>query len=46
MNLSSNIIRFYQSLGMEKTIDLFSKAGFKAIDFNADIEEFHTDREI
>ncbi len=43
MNLSSNIIRFYDVLGIEKTIDLFSEIGFKAIDFNADLEEFHTD---
>ena len=43
MKLSSNMIRFYQTIGLEKTISLFSEVGFKRIDFNADVAEFHTD---
>ncbi|MBQ7411631.1 MAG: hypothetical protein IJW10_01840, partial [Clostridia bacterium] len=41
MRLSSNIIRFYTTYGIHKTIDLFAKVGITAIDFNNDIKEFH-----
>lgn len=43
MKISSNFIYFHNELGLEKTIDVFSKAGFEAIDFNADLEEYYTD---
>lgn len=43
MKLSSNIIRFHNELGLKQTIDVFSKAGFEGIDFNADLQEYHTD---
>lgn len=43
MKLSSNIIRFYQSFGIEKTIDIFSQVGISGIDFNNDIKEFYDD---
>ena len=43
MKLSSNFIRFHDEFGLEKTIDIFSKAGYEAIDFNADLKEYHTD---
>ena len=41
MRLSSNIMRFYPVFGIRKTIDLFSRVGINAIDFNCDIKEFH-----
>ncbi|MBQ7661577.1 MAG: sugar phosphate isomerase/epimerase [Clostridia bacterium] len=43
MKLSSNFIRFHNEFGLKKTIDIFSSAGYTAIDFNADLEEYHTD---
>ena len=43
MKLSSNFIRFHNELGLKKTIDIFSKVGYEAIDFNADLKEYHTD---
>lgn len=43
MKISSNIMGFYQELGMKKTIDIFSEAGFQAIEFNTDIKAFYTD---
>ncbi len=43
MKVSSNFIRFHNELGLKKTIDVFSEAGFEGIDFNADLEEYYTD---
>ena len=43
MRLSSNIMRYYQRFGINKTIDIFSSVGISAIDFNCDIPEFHDD---
>ena len=43
MKVSSNFIRFHDELGLKKTIDVFSEAGFEGIDFNADLEEYYTD---
>ena len=43
MKLSSNFINFHNELGLVKTIDVFSEAGFEAIDFNADLQEYYTD---
>ena len=43
MKLSTNIMKFHRELGLLKTIDVFSEAGFEGIDFNADIEEYYTD---
>ena len=43
MKLSSNLHKFHAALGLKKTIDVLSAAGFEGIDFNADIEEYHTD---
>ncbi len=43
MKLSTNIMCFQQVLGLEKTLEVFAKAGFEAIEFNADIEEYYTD---
>lgn len=43
MLLSTNLHRFHGALGLEKTIDVFAEAGFRGIDFNTDIEEYHTD---
>ena len=40
MRLSSNIIRVYDAYGVKKAIELFAEAGFEAIDFNLDKEEF------
>lgn len=42
MKLSSNLIMFHNELGLKKTIDVFSEAGFEGIDFNTDLEEYHT----
>lgn len=43
MNLSANIIRFNNEFGIKKTIDIFSEAGFEAIDFNTDLQEYYND---
>jgi len=43
MKISSNFIMFHNELGLKKTIDIFSEAGFEGIDFNADLEEYYTD---
>lgn len=43
MKLSTNIWGFQQVLGLEKTLEFFAEAGFEAIDFNNDIEEYYTD---
>lgn len=43
MKLSTNLIRFHQEFGLKRTIDIFSAAGFDRIDFNTDLEEYHTD---
>ena len=43
MKLSSNFIYFHNELGLKKSIEIFSKAGFEGIDFNADLQEYHTD---
>ena len=40
MLISSNIIRVYDAFGIKRAFDLFSEAGFQAIDFNLDKEEF------
>jgi len=43
LKLSSNFIYFHNELGLKKTIDAFADAGFDAIDFNADLQEYYTD---
>lgn len=43
MKLSANIIRFNNEFGIEKTIDIFAEAGFEAIDFNCDLQEYYND---
>lgn len=43
MRLSTNFIRFHDEFGLKNTIDIFSKAGFEGIDFNADLTEYYTD---
>jgi sugar phosphate isomerase/epimerase len=43
MLLSSNFMKFHNELGIRKTIDIFAEAGFRGIDFNADLEEYYTD---
>ena len=43
MRLSSNIMRFFSNFGINKTVDIFADAGFSAIDFNCDIQQFHDD---
>ena len=43
MLLSSNFMKFHNELGIHKTIDIFSAAGFCGIDFNTDLEEYYTD---
>ena len=43
MKLSSNFINFHNALGLMKTIDIFSEAGFEGIDFIAHQEEYYTD---
>ena len=40
MKLSSNFMFFYETFGLEKTVDIFSEAGFEGIDFNTDRPEF------
>lgn len=44
MKISSNFIRFHNEFGLKATIDIFSEAGFEGIDFNADLEEYFTDK--
>jgi sugar phosphate isomerase/epimerase len=41
MLLSSNLIRFY-SFGIKKAFDIFARAGIQGVDFNNDIDEYHT----
>lgn len=43
MLLSTNLHKFHQELGLEKTIDIFARAGFRGIDFNTDFEQYCTD---
>ena len=43
MKLSANIIRFNNEFGIKKTIDIFAEAGFEAIDFNTDLQEYYDD---
>jgi len=43
MKLSTNVMCFQQVLGLERTIEVFAEAGFEAIEFNSDIEEYYTD---
>jgi len=43
MNLSTNIMYFQQVFGIEKTLGIFAQAGFDAIEFNTDIDEYYTD---
>lgn len=43
MKLASNVIRFYHTFGIEKTIDIFAEAGFDGIDFNSDLKEYYDD---
>lgn len=43
MRLSTNLVRFHSEFGLKGTLDIFAEAGFEAIDFNTDIEEYHTD---
>ena len=45
MILSTNIIRFYEEFGIEKTIDIFSEAGYQGIDFNTELIEFRTEKD-
>ena len=43
MKLSTNLIRFHEAFGLLRTIDIYAEAGYEAIDFNTDLEEYHTD---
>jgi len=43
MKVSTNLRRFHEVFGLKKTIDIFAAAGFEGVDFNTDIEEYHTD---
>jgi len=43
MLLSTNLHRFHEAFGLKKTIDIFAEAGFRGIDFSADIEQYCTD---
>ncbi len=43
MKISSNLFGFHNKLGLKKTIDVFSDAGYESIDFNTDIEEYYSD---
>ena len=43
MKLTSNFILFHDELGLTKTIDIFSEAGFEGIDFNTDLRQYYTD---
>lgn len=43
MKLATNVIRFYHTFGIEKTIDIFAEAGFDGIDFNSDLQEYYDD---
>ena len=44
MKISNNLTKFAKELGLEKTVDILSEAGFEAIDFNTDLlEEYYTD---
>ena len=41
MKLTTNIMLFHNELGVYKTVDVFAKAGFDGIEFNADLKEYH-----
>ena len=41
MKITTNIMLFYQAVGLEKTIDIFADAGFDGIEFNTDLKEYH-----
>lgn len=42
MELSTNIMGFYHRFGVHKTLDIFSEAGFRAVDFNTDQPEYYS----
>ncbi len=42
MLLSANMIRLHNTFGMKQTFDLFSQLGFRGMDFNNDVAEYHT----
>lgn len=42
MNVTTNIMGFYQTVGLERTIEIFAQAGFQGIEFNNDRKEFYT----
>lgn len=42
MNITTNIMGFYQDVGLERTIEIFAEAGFHGIEFNNDRKEFYT----
>ena len=41
MKITTNIMLFYQVVGLEKTIDIFADAGFDGIEFNTDLKEYY-----
>ena len=41
MKITTNIMLFYQAVGLEKTIDIFADAGFDGIEFNTDLKEYY-----
>lgn len=43
MLLSTNLHKFHGAFGLTKTIDILAEAGFQGVDFNTDLEEYHTD---
>lgn len=43
MKLTTNIMLFHNELGVRKTVDVFARAGFEGIEFNADLKEYHND---
>lgn len=43
MKISTNLIRFNDEFGIKKTIDIYSEAGYEAIDFSAELSEYYTD---
>lgn len=40
MLLSTNLISYYKEFGLERMLDIYAEAGYRALDFNLDIGDF------
>jgi len=43
MLLSTNFISYYKEFGLDRMLDIFAEAGFRALDFNLDLAEYTGD---